>query len=251
MSNIRHMPVAPTEVRHLATGDDVDLHQHEDHQLIYASTGVLEVTVEQGTWFTPSTRAAWIPGGTPHVWQVHGATTVRFVGVPLSLYPGSLYPSTEHDPALLLVSPLFRELVVACSENGAATTPAARRMLDVLVDQLRPAPQPATMVPALHDPRLREVQAIVEAELAGSPTLGELGRRVGASERTLSRLFRDTVGMSFTTWRNQVRLHRANHLLAEGRTVTQVAAACGFATPSAFVAVFRAAFGRTPGSMFR
>jgi AraC-like DNA-binding protein len=246
MSNIRHMPVAPTEVRHLAPGDDVDLHQHEDHQLIYASAGVLEVTVEDGTWFTPPTRAAWIPGGTPHIWQVHGATTVRFVGV-----PHGLYPTTEHDPVLLLVSPLFRELVVACSENGAATTPAAGRMLDVLVDQLRPAPQPATMVPALADPRLREVQAIIESDLTRSPSLGELGRRVGASERTLSRLFRDTAGMSFTTWRNQVRLHRANLLLAEGRTVTQVAAACGFATPSAFVAVFRAAFGRTPGSMFR
>jgi AraC-like DNA-binding protein len=37
-----------------------------------------------------------------------------------------------------------------------------------------------------------------------SPGLAELGRRVGASERTLSRLFRDEVGMGYTVWRNQL-----------------------------------------------
>jgi AraC-like DNA-binding protein len=33
-----------------------------------------------------------------------------------------------------------------------------------------------------------------------SPGLAELGRRVGESERTLSRLFRDEVGMGYTVW---------------------------------------------------
>lgn len=50
-----------------------------------------------------------------------------------------------------------------------------------------------------------------------SPGLAELGRRVGASERTLSRLFRDEVGMGYTVWRNQLRLHLATLVLAEGR----------------------------------
>jgi AraC-like DNA-binding protein len=53
-----------------------------------------------------------------------------------------------------------------------------------------------------------------------SPGLAELGRRVGASERTLSRLFRDEVGMGDTMWPNQLRLHLATLMLAGGRTVT-------------------------------
>lgn len=36
-------------------------------------------------------------------------------------------------------------------------------------------------------------------------------------------------------------------LLAAGEAVTAVAAACGFATPSAFVETFRRALGTTPG----
>lgn len=49
------------------------------------------------------------------------------------------------------------------------------------------------------------------------PGLAELGRRVGASERTLSRMFRNEVGMTYTMWRNQLRLHLATLMLAGGQ----------------------------------
>lgn len=84
-----------------------------------------------------------------------------------------------------------------------------------------------------------------------SPGLAGLGRRVGASERTLSRLFRDEVATGYTVWRNQVRLHMAPLMLAGGRTVTQTASARGWSSPSAFVTTFRADFGQTPGSLYR
>lgn len=261
-------------MRFLSPGDEIDLHHHDDAQLIYASTGVLELIVAEGTWFTPPTRAVWVPGGTAHRWQVHGATTVHFVGFPAragtelesvfggtSLFEGTSLTDSPHVPgarpalravpALVLVPPLVRELVLACSENGPARTPEGMRMLDVLVDQVRPAPEPATVLPVLRDPRLQEVQALVEAELADSPPLPVLARMVGSSERTLSRRFHDEVGMPFTRWRSQLRLHRANLMLAEGATVTQTAVTCGYSSPSAFIQAFHAAFGRTPGSVYR
>jgi AraC-like DNA-binding protein len=246
MSEIRHLAFAPTETRHLSPGDEVTAHRHDDHQLIYASTGVLEVFVPEGTWFTPSVRAVWVPGGTIHRWQVHGATTVHMVGV-----PASAMVSAEHVPALVPVDGLLRELMIACSEQGPAETPAARRLLRVLIDRMRPSREAPTVLPTLTDPRLRDVQAVLESDLSASPRLSELGRQVGASERTLSRLFGDELGMSFTAWRTQLRLHRAVLLLAEGRTVTQAATACGFSSPSAFVSAFKSAFGRTPGSLHR
>lgn len=245
MLNIRHQAVAPTEVRVLAAGEEVDLHVHDDAQLIYASSGVLEVVVEDGTWFTPSTRAVWVPGGTPHYWQVHGATTVHLVGVPAR---ETLSPN---PPTLVLVSPLFRELLIACSAGGRAVTPVARRMLQVLLDQVRPAPARVTMLPMLHDDRLQDVQRVVEEDLTRPVTLAQVGRRVGVGERTLSRVFAREVGMSYQVWRTQLRLHRASLLLAEGYSVTAAAMACGYSTPSAFISTFRAVFGHTPGSLYR
>lgn len=246
MSKIRHAAIPPTETRHLSSGDEVSPHRHDDHQLVYASAGVLEVIVPEGTWFTPSVRAVWVPGGTIHYWQVHGATTVHMVGI-----PRTLMPSAGHIPALVAVSPLLRELIIACAEQGPARTPAERRLLRVLVDRIRVQDEPPTVLLALHDPLLLAIQAVLESDMAATPSLSELGRRVGASERTLSRLFNEKLGMSYTTWRTQLRLHRAILLLAENSTVTHAAVACGFSSPSAFVTTFKAAFGRTPGSLYK
>lgn len=246
MSGIRHTPLAPTETRRLSPGDEVQPHYHDDHQLIYASTGVLEVFVPEGTWFTPSVRAVWVPAGTVHHWQVHGAATVRMVGIPVAVMP-----SAERVPALVPVNALLRELIIASSEEGPAETPAARRLLRVLVDRVEPSSEAPTVVPTLLDPRLRDAQRVLQSDMASSPSLSELGRRVGASERTLSRLFREELGMGYAAWRAQLRLHRAALMLAEGRTVTQTAVDCGFSSASAFVGAFKAAFGRTPGSLYR
>jgi AraC-like DNA-binding protein len=56
--------------------------------------------------------------------------------------------------------------------------------------------------------------------------------------------------MPFGRWRTQVRLRAALPLLAEGLPVASVARRVGYATPSAFVAVFRKATGIPPGAYF-
>ncbi|WP_307872568.1 helix-turn-helix transcriptional regulator [Paractinoplanes ovalisporus] len=71
---------------------------------------------------------------------------------------------------------------------------------------------------------------------------------VGASDRTLSRLFRHDLGMTFPQWRTQLRLHRALVLLADGAPVTIVAHRCGWSSASTFIDVFRRTFGNTPGA---
>lgn len=72
----------------------------------------------------------------------------------------------------------------------------------------------------------------------------------GASPRTVERLFRAETGMSFGAWRQQLRLGRALELLARGDSVTAVAIESGYTGTSAFVAAFKASFGRTPGRYF-
>src|SRR6478609_8780837 len=96
-------------------------------------------------------------------------------------------------------------------------------------------------------PPLRDLADLLAADPADDRSLAELGRAVGAAERTLSRLFRAELGLGFPQWRTQLRLQHALVLLARGRSVTATAAACGFRSPSAFIEAFRHAFGTTPG----
>jgi transcriptional regulator GlxA family with amidase domain len=102
----------------------------------------------------------------------------------------------------------------------------------------------------LADDRLRSVADVLRADPADERTLAELGVVVGASERTLSRLFRQVVGMTFPQWRTQFRLQRALVLLADRTPVTTTALACGWPNPTAFIETFRRAFGATPGKLY-
>jgi len=103
-------------------------------------------------------------------------------------------------------------------------------------------------LPAAVDPRLRHACTLVATDLTIGWTLAALGRRVGAAERTLTRLFRTEFAMTYPQWRTQLRLHHATQLLAEGEQVTAVAHRCGWATPSAFIDVYRQVLGHTPGT---
>ena len=245
MPEIRHESVAPTRTLRLASGDRIDAHRHDDHQIVYAGRGVLAVTTDDGSWVAPATRAIWIPAGTFHAHRAYGELNLHTVGLPATDNPLGL-----DSPTVLVVGPLLRELIVAYTA-GDTDTPERGRLRAVLLDQLRTSPQQPLHVPAPTAPLLRAVCDILHADPGDTRTLAELGREVGASDRSLSRLFRQDLGMTFPQWRTQLRLHRALVLLAQRTPVTRVAHQCGWSSASAFIEVFRRSFGHTPGTSSR
>ncbi|MFI2376392.1 AraC family transcriptional regulator [Streptomyces sp. NPDC018964] len=242
MSNIRHDPTAPTRARHLSAGERIDAHRHDDHQIVYAGSGVVEVTTDAGTWFAPGNRAIWVPAGTVHAHRAHGRLELYLVGLPADDNPPAL-----DSPAVLAVGPLLRELILAYTRDPADDSPERGRLLTVLRDQLRVSPQQPLKLPTPTDPRLAAVCALVHADPAGRHTLADLGAATGVGERTLSRLFRHEFGMTFPQWRTQSRLYHALRMLADGLPVTTVAHRCGWASASAFIDVFRRSLGHPPG----
>lgn len=69
---------------------------------------------------------------------------------------------------------------------------------------------------------------------------------MGASSRTLSRVFLREAGMTFSEWVRRMRLSLALDRLKAGQSVTTVALDLGYASPSAFCAMFRKMLGSTP-----
>jgi len=211
------------------------------HQLLYASHGVLSVHTRSGTWAVPRDRAAWIPADdvpdvVPEV-VVHGRVGVRALYLPAEVFDVDL------PCRVIAVPPLLRELVLhlarVCPLDLAM--PAHRRLADVLVDHVVDLPDAPLRLPMPADPRARDVAHALVGDPAG-PGLP----RPGASRRTIERLFLAETGMTFGAWRRRLRIVEALRLLAEGQPVTSVALAVGYATPSAFTAMFRAEVGTTP-----
>jgi AraC-like DNA-binding protein len=207
---------------------------------------VLAVTTSAGTWIAPGTRAIWVPAGTVHAHQAHGELELRLVGLPASDNPLGL-----DEPTVLAVGPLLRELILAYTHTHTPRddgSPERERLRAVLLDQLRASPQQPLHLPTPTAPLLRAVCEILRSNPADDRTLAALGREVGAGDRTLSRLFKADLGLTFPQWRTQLRLYHALVLLAENMPVTAVAHRCGWSSASAFIDVFRRTFGHTPGA---
>jgi AraC-like DNA-binding protein len=238
----------PSGGRHLwPSGETSAVQSHAQGHLVYAATGVLGVHTERGTSIVPANRVAWTPAGFTHYHHAHGDTDMRIVFLAPSL--ARLVP--DH-PAVFLASGLAREVLLALTgprgDDAPDRTRAARaRLLHVLVDELREAREQPLHLPEPRDDRLRAIARMLAEKPADSATLAELGKVIGASTRTLSRLFRDELGMTFYEWRTQLRVYHALVLLADGHDTTQTAYACGWANPSGFIAAFTALIGTTPG----
>lgn len=237
--------------RNLPVDAHFEPHRHAWAQVAYCATGILQVSVhgtEAGgvpvTYIVPPSRAVWIAPAVLH--SVHVLEAAHF----RTLYiDASVAPPDWQGCRVLVVSPLLRELVPALDEPGLAR---ARETLltDLLLDELRAAdtqPLGVPLPPAdTGDKRLRALCEAVLRAPADRATLAEGAARVGASERTMARLFREQLGMGYQQWRQQVVLAHALPLLARGTPVAQVADASGYASESAFTAMFKAAMGQPP-----
>ncbi|MCP4387218.1 MAG: AraC family transcriptional regulator [Gammaproteobacteria bacterium] len=245
--NLARLEALPQPVvaygRDLARGDTLAFHKHRRAQLIYASDGIMTVTTRNAAYLVPPQRAVWMPGDIEHQIDARSDVNMR------TLY---IDPSASADlpveVCVLNVAALLRELIVAAVANGPefeAESPMARIMA-VILDQIRSQSVASLALPMPADPRLRRVAQGLTDNPGDPRSLGAWASDVGASSRTLVRLFPAQTGLTFRAWRQQRRLLHALELLSTGASVTEVALETGYDNSSAFIAMFRRCLGTTP-----
>ncbi|HEX7890225.1 MAG TPA: helix-turn-helix transcriptional regulator [Ramlibacter sp.] len=240
--------------RHLPADAHFEPHRHAWAQLAYCATGMLQVSAAdpdsatgEVTYIVPPSRAVWIAPRALH--SVHVLEDAQFRTLYLD---ASASPPDWQGCRVLMVSPLLRELIPALDVPGL---PRAREdlLVSLVLDELRGAATQALGVPLPPaqggDKRLRALCEAVLRAPAERATLAQWAADVGASERTMARLFRDELGTSYQQWRQQAVLAHALPLLARGVPVGQVAAASGYASESAFAAMFKSAMGQPPSRL--
>lgn len=226
----------------MAAGSRFDWHTHPDHQLAWASSGVLTVVTDAATWVLPPTRALWIPAELPHETLAAGRATMRALYIRPDLCPIS-WP----EPTPVAARQLLGELI-AYLDTEPLDAQRRGRAEALLVDLLEPVVHATIEVRLPLDERAREVARALAESPADKRTLDGWGRQVGASGRTLARAFLADTGVPFGRWRTLLRLQAALPALAAGESVGNVAHLVGYDTASAFVAAFRRETGTTPSA---
>lgn len=241
--------------RNMPADTHFEPHRHAWAQLAYCSSGILQVSAAgpQGgrdvTYIVPPSRAVWVAPEALHFVNVLEAAQFR------TLYmDASVTPAGWSGCRVLVVSPLLRELVVALDAPSLAR-PREALLTQLLLDELGGCDTHELGVPLPPaqggDKRLRALCDAVLRAPAERATLAQWAARVGASERTLARLFREQLGTSYQRWRQQAVLAHALPLLARGLPVSHVAAATGYESDSAFTAMFKGAMGQPPSHFQR
>jgi AraC-like DNA-binding protein len=212
-------------------------------RLVYASHGAVRVRTTQGEWMVPPHRALWVPSGVRHRVDMKGRVSLRS----LYLRP-ALSDRLPRECCVMNVSALLRELILHVSSR-ALIDPRLRseaHAIGLLLDQLGVIEVVPLQLPLPRDPRASRAAGLLSTPAGTRRPLASVGRTVGASPRTLQRLFAAETGLTFEKWRQRARLIRSVELLSEGRKVTRVALEVGYDSPSAFIAMFRRELGSTP-----
>ena len=242
------------KLRRMAASTRIEPHQHAWAQVAMSSTGVIRMTAGHGTYLVPPSRALWVPPDVEHAITVVEDAEIRT----LYLHPSARFlrdggglptPFARWpDCRVLEVSPLLRELVLHLDVTAgtAAASERERRLVDLVLDELRRAAPVRLGLALPSDKRLRSLcEAILDDPLRHATLEGWAGD-AGASTRTLARLFRQELGTTFGEWRQQVRLSKALALAADRRPMSHIASELGYASASAFSAMVRRTVGATP-----
>lgn len=240
----QHLPHIVTALaKEYVNNDTTGPHTHPRAQLLYAVSGAMRVTTPDGLWTLPPLRALWVPVGVPHGVQMLASVSMR------TLYVHADAARTLWDRCQVIeVPPLLRELILALTSEPIAYAPEGRagQIATLLLTELRSAPVVPIQIPWPKDRRLQAICRAILDQPGLDRRLEDWGGEVGASGRTLIRLFQAELGLNYRQWVQQVRLADALHRLAMGQPVARVAAELGYGSPSAFTAMVRRALGTTP-----
>jgi AraC-like DNA-binding protein len=229
-------------------GDAVDFaaHVHACGQLVFAQHGPMLLETHSGIARMGPDRAAWLPAGEPHaVFLDH---RFRYH----SLYIDRDFCSRETH-GIFILTPLLRELIIDVSswpESNLSVDEKMRRAY-VIVDEIVRAPLTGSSVRIPDDRKLGIICRAIERDTSIEKSLDDWAVEVGASTKTLQRLFLAQTGMAFQQWRNHVRMKRALELHMSGVRGVDVALAVGYATESSYAQAFKKYYGHPPSFIKR
>lgn len=225
-------------------------HKHLKGQFLYTEGGIVHLETEAKTYFIPARHFMWIPPGLNHSITANKSTVMlRNLYYPVSKQDQEFYRNIGIYPA----SDLLLEMLTY-------TKPWSGRHID------RSDPRDFTFIMAIKailpdiskysvplalpypkDERLLEVIRYMYRHIDDPLQLPALAKQFGFSERSLSRLFQQDVGMSFLQFFKIQRLLRALELLLDGKyAISEIAMMVGYSSLPTFSNTFNSILGVRP-----
>ncbi|EGU32966.1 AraC/XylS family transcriptional regulator [Vibrio sp. N418] len=220
---------------------DSGMHQHKKGQLLFAPQGCMSFALDNAICILPPTKAVWIPPSTQHRAMMTNVVAYR------SLYFDCSVFNCPKDIITIDVNALLKALIDKMAlwqwdkpEDEMCNTTA------LFWEEFYAATRHSFQLPLPSNRRFKPFREQLMQDCFLVPDLTSVANSVGASTKTVTRLFKAETGMSYQDWRHQWRLLKAIELLSREMQVSNVAHWLGFSSDSAFIAFFKKQTGLTP-----
>ncbi|MEC7257509.1 MAG: helix-turn-helix transcriptional regulator, partial [Pseudomonadota bacterium] len=221
-------------------------HSHTRGQISFVQNGTMTIIGETYSLIVPAGHAIWIPPG--HMHQATASGEIAILGT---------YVDARHLPALpdvasvLHVSDMFEPLLkrLIAFQLMQRRDEIRHALVLLMFDELRASRPLNVSAPMPQEKRLRRVCEAILKDPTISNRKEELARIGTMSVRTMTRLFRSELGLTYSEWVQTTLAFSAISRLAAGQSVAQVAGSLGYTSPSAFTAMFRRRFGICPSDV--
>ena len=235
-------PVVPIS-REFAPLALIEKHSHQWGQLVYSSRGVMQIETVEGVFVIPPQQALWLPPHVEHTHYCRHGASYRSLHI-----AAELCEELGSQVFTLDVDALLKELIleVCCWPKDYQITAQKQRLLQVLLDRLAQASDNGLFMPTISDKRLLPIIEALNHDLSNKLTIEQWASQVGASSRTLNRLFNQYFGFGFSRWKQKLRILKSLEMLSDDNSSSEIAFALGYESSSAFISAFTKQMGCSP-----
>src|SRR4051812_1942793 len=226
-------------------GGRIGRHSHDMDQLALISLSAAVIETDSVYVVHPLLKALWLPAGIEHSIYSPRPFNLHALYFP----PNSVL--TQSGPQVLGLDNLARELVLfLCAAPRPSQRDGRHAHALALLEQFLPlATAESFSLPRPTSDRARRLADHFTSHPDDGRALELVAAEVGgASLRTFERLFVDETGLSLAAWRRQSRMLASLSLLAEGKSMSEIAYAVGYDSPAAFSTAFKQCFGMPPST---
>jgi AraC-like DNA-binding protein len=224
-----------------AVPGELGWHVHERGQFTLVESGISNLRTELGTWIVPPRRLSWVPAGVRHASRSNAPVKGWVVHAPVEF--AKVLPARV---CVLRASALMIAALERLTRLPAGEARVRTLLWRVIAAEVRDAQPEEFEVPMPTRPAMRKaVQSLLQTPSLADD-LNALAARSRMSRRSFTRHFHAKTGMSFANWKRTVIAHRAIERIAGGARVSAVAFESGYESVSAFIAMFRRKYGKSP-----
>lgn len=225
---------------------DSGMHQHKKGQLLFAPKGCMSFALDNSMVILPPTKAVWIPPLTQHRAMMTNVVAYR------SLYFDDKTFECPNDIVMIEVNELLKAIIDKMARWEWDTPKNEMKNTTALFwEEFYAAQRHSFQLPLPTNHRFKKFREQLMQDAFVVPSLTSVADFIGASTKTVTRLFKAETGMSYQDWKLQWRLLKAIELLSRNMQVNDVSHWLGFSSDSAFIAFFKKQTGQTPLSFMK